>query len=839
MAKPSNKTLDASVPGRTPAQIAYTKRRREAAKAAGIVPPPQARRKFLLPANDWKPREYQLPTWRALQSGIKRVVSVWHRRAGKDDVALHWTACSAFRRPGVYWHMLPQAAQARKAIWSAVNPHTGKRRIDEAFPLDIRKSTRENEMSIEFANGALWQVVGSDNYDCYSDDTEVLTDNGWCLISELTGLERVATLAAGDEMVFAPINAVVDYPFDGLMYQVKNSSIDLLTTPNHKFYVESSKGVRKFKRIDDPTIEGDKIPAVSTWRGIEQEEYTLHGISARSGVWKHEKMKFAMHDWCAFMGIFLSEGSTFSDKQGNYRVIISQKKAQTCREIAALLERMGLKARYDKAPGNFVVQHKLLFDYVSQFGLCHQKFVPRELKALGAPYIQTLTDWMVKGDGHITRGGTLSYASTSQQLAGDFQELMLRLGVGGNVRVIKNRGGMIRGRQITSTLPLWVFNRRTSKFKHFRDSKESYISKVPYKGRVWCIDAGSHVIKVRRNGFEAWCGNSLVGSPPVGVTFSEWALADPNAWTYLRPILAENGGWAWFVYTPRGQNHAAKFYANAKTDPTWYAELLRARDTGVFTAEQLAQELRELQRDLGSAEGQARFDQEYDCDFSSSVPGAYYGEAMTAVDREGRATAVPLTPGVPVHTAWDLGYGDQMFVWLFQVVGFSYRFLKVIYNSSKGIDYYVGEMQKWSAGKPVVWGTHLWPHDGGHGNIATGATYQKTALDLGLNPLIILDRTQNVDVDINVARQALASCWFDADGCEFGLNALRNYGREWDDEKKVFANKPRHDWASHPADAFRAFAVGRHRLRSALNGPQRSGMSSHDMASRMPSIGVA
>ena len=497
MARTKNATLDASVPGRTPAQIAYTKRRREAAKAAGIVPPPQARRKFLLPANDWKPREYQLPTWRALQSGIKRVVSVWHRRAGKDDVALHWTACSAFRRPGVYWHMLPQAAQARKAIWSAVNPHTGKRRIDEAFPLDIRKSTRENEMSIEFANGALWQVVGSDNY------------------------------------------------------------------------------------------------------------------------------------------------------------------------------------------------------------------------------------------------------------------------------------------------------------------------------------------------------NSLVGSPPVGVTFSEWALADPNAWTYLRPILAENGGWAWFVYTPRGQNHAAKFYANAKTDPTWYAELLRARDTGVFTAEQLAQELRELQRDLGSAEGQARFDQEYDCDFSSSVPGAYYGEAMTAVDREGRATAVPLTPGVPVHTAWDLGYGDQMFVWLFQVVGFSYRFLKVIYNSSKGIDYYVGEMQKWSAGKPVVWGTHLWPHDGGHGNIATGATYAKTAVDLGLNPLVILDRTQNIDVDINVARQSLASCWFDADGCEFGLNALRNYGREWDDEKKVFANKPRHDWASHPADAFRTFAVGRHRLRSALNGPQRVGMSSHDMAARMPSIGVA
>lgn len=481
----------------TPERKAKLAARLREAKARGVqnqVP----RKSFQLPANDWQPRPYQLATWRALQAGTKRVVSVWHRRAGKDDVALHWTACSAFRRPGVYWHMLPQAAQARKAIWSAVNPHTGKRRIDEAFPNEIRKATRENEMSIEFANGALWQVVGSDNF------------------------------------------------------------------------------------------------------------------------------------------------------------------------------------------------------------------------------------------------------------------------------------------------------------------------------------------------------NSLVGSPPVGITFSEWALADPNAWTYLRPILAENGGWAWFVYTPRGRNHAAKFYSNAVSDPSWHAELLRAQDTGVFTPEQLAQELRELQRDLGTVEGQARFDQEYNCDFSASVPGAYYGEAMGAVDREGRATVVPLTAGHPVHSAWDLGYGDTMVVILFQVVGMSYRFLKVVHGSGKGLDHYVNEMNAWAQGKPVVWGTHLWPHDGGHGNFATGTTYAQTANNLGLSPVVVLDRTQNVDVDIDGGRQALASCWFDAEGCDYLLDALRNYGREWDDERKVFSNKPRHDWASHPADAYRTFAAGRHRLRSPMGGLARSSaMSSRSMSECLPSMGVA
>jgi len=114
--------------------------------------------------NNWKPRGYQLPLWQYLERGGKRAVAVWHRRAGKDDIALHWTATAAVQKPGTYWHMLPEAAQARKAIWDAINPHTGLRRIDEAFPTEIRSSTREHEMMIKFKNGSTWQVVGSDNY---------------------------------------------------------------------------------------------------------------------------------------------------------------------------------------------------------------------------------------------------------------------------------------------------------------------------------------------------------------------------------------------------------------------------------------------------------------------------------------------------------------------------------------------------------------------------------------------------------------------------------------------------------------------------------------------------
>lgn len=115
--------------------------------------------------NNWVPRPYQLPTWKYLEAGGKRAVEVWHRRAGKDEVALHFTAVSAVQEPGNYWHMLPEYSHARRAIWDAVNPHTGKKRIDEAFPLAIRSKTNQQEMKIEFVSGSVWHLVGSDNFD--------------------------------------------------------------------------------------------------------------------------------------------------------------------------------------------------------------------------------------------------------------------------------------------------------------------------------------------------------------------------------------------------------------------------------------------------------------------------------------------------------------------------------------------------------------------------------------------------------------------------------------------------------------------------------------------------
>lgn len=150
--------------------------------------------------------------------------------------------------------------------------------------------------------------------------------------------------------------------------------------------------------------------------------------------------------------------------------------------------------------------------------------------------------------------------------------------------------------------------------------------------------------------------DSLVGAPPLGVVFSEWALAKPDAWTYIRPILAENGGWALFIWTPRGRNHAARSHDARARDPSWFAQKSPATQTDVFTPEQLARERAELIAETGSAEeGEARFASEYLVDFDAAAPGAYYGSALKAAEAAGRIGRVPYDPAVRVDTAWDLG----------------------------------------------------------------------------------------------------------------------------------------------------------------------------------------
>lgn len=119
-----------------------------------------------IPRIGWNLRAGQEKFWRALVHENKNAVACWHRRFGKDEVALNALAVKAMQRPASYAYMLPEISHARRAIWQAVNPHTGKRRILETFqPEMLDGEPNETEMRIKLVNGSQVLFFGSDQYD--------------------------------------------------------------------------------------------------------------------------------------------------------------------------------------------------------------------------------------------------------------------------------------------------------------------------------------------------------------------------------------------------------------------------------------------------------------------------------------------------------------------------------------------------------------------------------------------------------------------------------------------------------------------------------------------------
>jgi hypothetical protein len=297
--------------------------------------------------------------------------------------------------------------------------------------------------------------------------------------------------------------------------------------------------------------------------------------------------------------------------------------------------------------------------------------------------------------------------------------------------------------------------------------------------------------------------DSLVGSPPVGVVFSEYALANPSAWDYISPMLLENGGWAVFNSTVRGMNHFWHIGEYAKNQSDWFFQQINANETNVFPADILEKERFRLIEQSGD-DGLAVFRQEYFNDPNAAIPGAYYGKWMSAAMDEGRIGNVPHEHGLPVFTSWDLGINDDNVIWFIQKVGREFHAIDYYSNSNEGMAHYVKVIKD----KPYIYEKHYLPHDGGHHEKGSGKTIKQTLAELGLKDLVVVARTPTLARQIDDVRIMLPKMWFDKKKCEKGIDCLVSYHREWDDKLKVFRDYPKHDWASHGASAFATFAQG-------------------------------
>lgn len=189
--------------------------------------------------------------------------------------------------------------------------------------------------------------------------------------------------------------------------------------------------------------------------------------------------------------------------------------------------------------------------------------------------------------------------------------------------------------------------------------------------------------------------------------------------------------------------------------------------------------------------------------FETAIEGAYFANELAFARQQGRIGRVPWEPGIPVNTFWDLGMGDEMTIWFHQRVGRENRFIDFYSNSGEGMAHYAGVLRD----RPYVYGRHLGPHDLAVREIGTGVSRFDTARTLGVR-FEVVPRVDSKADAIEAARKQLPSCCFDEAGCSEGLKALQAYRRDWDDRLGVWKDRPRHDWASHPADAFMTFATG-------------------------------
>lgn len=299
--------------------------------------------------------------------------------------------------------------------------------------------------------------------------------------------------------------------------------------------------------------------------------------------------------------------------------------------------------------------------------------------------------------------------------------------------------------------------------------------------------------------------DSLVGTNPLGIVFSEYALQDPRAYQFLRPISVANDGWMLFISTPRGKNHLYNLYQIAKQSKDWFCYLKTVEDTGHIPLHVIEKERAEgiMSDDL--------IQQEYFCSFDLGIEGAYYSKYIDKMRLEGRIGCVPHEPGFKVHTAWDLGMSDSTTIIFFQTIGQTVRVIDCYENNGKGLDHYVQVIKN----KEYIYGKHIAPHDIKVRELGTGMSRFEKARSLGITFTIAPDLT--IIDGIEAVRTTFNKLWIDDVKAAPLLKALENYRKEYDNKRDVYKDYPLHDWSSHFSDTMRYLAISLPKTRDGLS----------------------
>jgi hypothetical protein len=282
-----------------------------------------------------------------------------------------------------------------------------------------------------------------------------------------------------------------------------------------------------------------------------------------------------------------------------------------------------------------------------------------------------------------------------------------------------------------------------------------------------------------------------------GVYMDEYGDFKPSVFgNVIRPAMSDKQAWGVFAGTPKGKNQFWEIYDLAQRSPReWFLLRLPASTSGLLPPTELEAAKAQLSED--------QYLQEYECSFEAAILGAFYGKEMREAQDQGRITNVPYDPNLPTYTAWDLGYRDDTAIWFYQVARGELRVIDFYAVSGEDIHTIADVVRN----KPYRYAKHYLPHDARAKSLQTGKSIiEQLAAQLDIAKLAVVPDI-GVQSGIQAVRMMLPRVWFDATKCSDGIEALRQYQREYDEDKKAYRQSPRHDWTSHPSDAFRMVAV--------------------------------
>jgi hypothetical protein len=292
--------------------------------------------------------------------------------------------------------------------------------------------------------------------------------------------------------------------------------------------------------------------------------------------------------------------------------------------------------------------------------------------------------------------------------------------------------------------------------------------------------------------------DALMGGNPAGIVFDEYSLQNPFAWHYLSPIITENGGWAKFIYTPRGANWGYELYNRNLDNPNWFVQKLDITQTKNWDGTPIITEHQiEERRKEGMPE--ELIQQEFYVSFDSALAGSYFSKEISQAYVDNRIRNFDIDHTLPVYTAWDLGRRDPTSIWLFQIVKKEILMIGYYENVAQSMEHYIYWLGEFGRKNKIKFNMHFGPHDIKVTEYSTGKARIDTAASMGFY-FTVVKKLPIMD-GIDAVRRLFPRITFHKDNCSLGLDSLKQYHRNDKGE-------PVHDFASHPADALRTLAVG-------------------------------